>query len=198
MLDTRTRTWRAHSSLASPRSQAASAVVGDSLVLLSGYSDSEEDWALASLQRVGVTGPAREQQLRKRGGAVPYSSRLALAVTLASGSLLVTGGMSKERDVFLVSGSALEDWQPRRRMIHGRLGHAGARLVVGGEEQVAVAGGWDTAGLAQASVEVYSVRRDSWHLVQALPQPRVEFMLRVGPPPHLVSNPDLYRWWAPG
>ena len=116
-----------------------------------------------------------EQQLP---GAEPITARLAAAVTLASGRLLITGGKNQEKETYLVS-SDLTNWEKRAQMHHGRIGHAAARVVIDKEEQVIVAGGWDSFGAIQNTVEIYSVSRDSWTLLPNLPIPRADFALQV-------------------
>lgn len=120
-------------------------------------------------------GPLPEQQLP---GAEPPTARLAAAVTLASGRLLITGGKNQEKETYLVS-SDLTNWEHCAQMHHGRIDHAAARVVIDKEEQVIVAGGWDSFGAIQKTVEIYSLSRDSWTLLPNLPVARTDFVLQV-------------------
>ena len=95
------------------------------------------------MQAVGLHGIQEEQEIILGGKSeAGYFSRLAAAVTLSSGNVLITGGRHWEHEVFLLSGSGLSRWEARASMIVGRLGHAAIRLPLR-EESVMVAGGWD-------------------------------------------------------
>ena len=118
---------------------------------------------MSSLQAVSLRGLKEEQEIivQGRGEAVsPYSSRLAAAVSLSSGEVLVTGGRGRDRQVFLLSGPGLATWRSRASMKRGRLGHAAVSLELGGQEVVMVAGGWDKGGRALASVELFSLKKN--------------------------------------
>ena len=131
------------------------------------------------MQAVGLHNMYNEQQIRVEGSYMTYSSRLATAVTLSSGEVLVVGGRGQEQHVFLLVGPQLTSWQPKAHLKNGRLGHAAAGFSLGGEEVVVVAGGWDKNNMALASVELYSVKRNQWLEVKEMPTPRVDFSLQV-------------------
>ena len=129
------------------------------------------------MQAVGLHGIQEEQEIILGGKSeAGHFSRLAAAVTLSSGNVLLTGGRHWEHEVFLLSGSGLSRWEARASMIVGRLGHAAIRLPLR-EESVMVAGGWDVGGQAQAGVELYSLAEDKWRMVKPLPSPRADFTL---------------------
>ena len=186
VLDTSTTSWMRHSRLDNLRSQAASAVTadGESLVIIGGYADFEkEGYALPSIQRVGLQGTHPEEQLEV--DSEPYYTRLAAAVSISSGDILITGGMHKERDVFLLSSAGL--LKRCRSMKHGRFGHAATRLLVDQEEIVVVAGGFTRTQVAsgrsefeaRAMVEMFSTSSMAWLQLPSLPHARVYFMLQV-------------------
>ena len=126
---------------------------------------------------MGLKAPNEEHKLVvSEKEMTPYHSRLASAVTLTGGDVLVTGGRGTEHNVYLLTG---QDWVPRQRMLQDRLGHSSIRIMLGSEEHVMVAGGWDGLGVAMDSVELYSVGQDSWLYLQSLPSPRVDFTLQV-------------------
>jgi len=167
--------WKHHKSLDRPRSQSASAVSQDEthLVIFSGFSEYLDDGE-TSVQAVGLGNLGNEQPLGSLTGLLQAS-----AVTLASGDILVTGGDSMARDVFLVSSSSNYKWTPKQKMLFARSGHATARIVLGHEEKVLAVGGWDNRGEPQASAEIYSIEADIWHPLPQLPSPRVDFKLKV-------------------
>ena len=140
------------------------------------------------MQAVGLHGIQEEQDIivREKSEA-GYFSRLAAAVTLSSGGVLLTGGRHWEHKVFLLYGSGLSRWEERASMIAGRLGHAAIKLPLR-EESVMVAGGWDVGGQAQAGVELYSLAEDKWKMVKPLPSPRADFALQVTT--HTTGNPQ--------
>ena len=123
------------------------------------------------MQAVGLGGPREEQYISS-------SFRLAAAVTLSSGQVLLTGGKDSERKVFLLSGPGLTSWQSKEDMLEARRGHAAVRLQLS-EEVVVVAGGWGLRGEVLASVEVYSVVANTWQVLSPLAEPRADFALQV-------------------
>ena len=136
--------------------------------------------SLSTMQVVGLDGQVRETELEIPGNkAAPYFSRMASAVTLSTKEVLLTGGLFMEREVFLLKDTNLQTWVQQSRMLNGRLCHASVATMVGGEESVLVAGGWTTDGEASSSVELFSVKRNRWKLMQDLPSPRVDFALQV-------------------
>ena len=118
---------------------------------------------MSSMQSVGLNDRYDEQEIKVAGPGEgrrrPYSSLRAAAVTLESGDILVTGGMRREREVFLVSGTDLSQWSRRQDMLEPRMGHASARVVLGRQEKVLAVGGWDKRGQVQPSTEMYTPGR---------------------------------------
>ena len=135
------------------------------------------------MQSVGLYDVGQEQQIRvagpEGGRKKPFSAILASAVTLASGDILVTGGVGREREVYLLAGSDLTSWTLKTPMTYPRSSHASARIVIGREEKVLAAGGWDSSGEVQATVEIYTRTKDVWETMPSLPTPRVDFALKV-------------------
>ena len=131
------------------------------------------------MQAVGLHNMYNDQQIRVEGSYETYSSRLATAVSLSSGDVLVVGGRGQEQQVFLLVGPQLTIWQPKAHLKSGRLGHAAVGFFLGGEEVVVVAGGWDKNNMALASVELYIVKKNQWLAVRDMPTPRVDFSLQV-------------------
>ena len=169
--------------MTSIRSQSASAVSADhaSLFIISGYADFVDDDqvyqdALRSMEKVGGKRRMKEQKL-----PFNYTSRLAAAITLHSGQILVTGGKNREKQVFLVDVSSKNYiWTPREDMLYPRIGHAIARVNIGPEECVFVAGGYDQNLKFHKSVEFFKVCEDKWrHSPYDLPNPRAFFLLQV-------------------
>jgi len=178
-----TAEWRPHINLTRPRSQSASAVSGDRSILhiLSGYGTRNTGRSIYSMQSIDLKGTKKEHKLVETGGNVNwrYNSRLASAVTLANGDVLVTGGKVAGRDVFLLTGQDLQTWTHRQSMIQARLGHSSIQIMLGSEEHVMVAGGWDAQHVPQSSVELYSMGDDSWQSLPHLSSPRVDFTLQI-------------------
>ena len=137
--------------------------------------------SISSMQSVGLEGPGQEHKLVVPGGGKePYCSRMASAVTLTNGDILVTGGKGRGRDVFLLTGQDLRTWVRRQSLLQARRGHSSTVIMLGSEERVLVAGGWDDRRKALASVELYSVGQNNWHTLDPLPSPRGDFTLQVG------------------
>ena len=154
---------------------------GTELHIFSGYNKFGQA-ALSTLQSIGVKDWGEEQEIVVAREGEPkraYFSRHASAITLASGDILVTGGMRRETEVFLVDGRDLTRWTPRSSMHHPRSGHSIARIVLDREEKVLVVGGWDKRGVCQATAEIHSLKDDSWVSMPSLPTPRVDFTLKV-------------------
>ena len=168
----------------SPRSQTASAVVnGSQMYLISGYSALNVHRALPSIQAIGLHRLNKEQTIVIEGNKEEsYSSRLAAAVTLSSGGVLITGGKGREQEVYLLSGLKLNTWQRRADMLSPRMGHAAVSLQLDGMEVVMAAGGWDRRGTTLSSVEIFLVGRNVWQEYAAMPSPRADFALQVRHP----------------
>ena len=109
--------------------------------------------------------------------AYPSHSRLANAVTLSSGAIVVTGGRGSENDVWMSSSS--NQWNRKKNMPVGRKGHAAAAVMVGGIESVIVAGGWDLHGKELLSVSMFMPYEDKWVNMSDMMAPRVDFTLQV-------------------
>ena len=158
---------------------------GSILAMLGGYSPVAllgTGRSMPSIQMIGLDNHVKEHKLlipetNKR--LSHSSSRLASAVTLSTGEVILTGGLGMEREVFLLSGLNLEKIVQKNKMSAGRLGHASVATRLGGEESVLVAGGWDSEGIASTSVEVFSVKQNQWKHLESLPSPRVDFTLQV-------------------
>ena len=164
--------------------KSASAVSkdGTQLHIFSGFNNFGQA-ALSTLQSIGLENWSEEQEIVAARLGEPkraYFSRHASAITLASGDILVTGGMRRETEVFLVDGNDVTKWSPRSSMQHPRSGHSSARIVLGREEKVLVVGGWDKRGVCQATAEIHSLKDDRWESLPSLPTPRVDFTLKVG------------------
>ena len=163
-----------------PRSQSASAVVNKSqLHIISGYSALSEDRGIPSMQTVNLGGPGKDESIEMDR----YSSRLAAAVTLSSGEVLITGGKGKEQEAFLLSGLAHKTWLQRADMLTPRIGHGAVSLQLYGKETVMVAGGWDRLGRTLSSVEIFLVGENVWQEFIAMPSPRADFSLQARPVP---------------
>ena len=156
------------------RSQCASTVTGDdsTLLIISGYNPDEEDETLSSIEAMTTDGPKREF-------AYPTLSRLAAAVTLARGAVVVTGGRGSETEVWMNSSNNFKEWERRNDMTEGRKGHAAAVINLGRSELVVVAGGWNYLGQELTSVNVYNPEEDKWSRMPNMPSPRVDFNLQV-------------------
>ena len=74
-------------------------------------------------------------------GPFPTNTRLAAAVTLRTGSVVVTGGRGGERDVWMSTVDTPVMWSRRQDMLEGRKGHAAVVVNIGSEDMVVVAGG---------------------------------------------------------
>ena len=159
----------------SGRSQSASTVShdGSSLVMISGYNFDDDSQALPSVLMKTIEG-SRQEYL------YPSLSRLASAVTLRTGEILVTGGLGSDREVWLSSPITPSTWNKRKDMLIGRKGHATAAITLGEQEVVVVAGGWDSSGQELASVLVYTPDQDMWNSLPNMPSTRVDFALKVG------------------
>ena len=184
ILDGQDRAWRRHSILTSLRSQSANAVSADHayLYIISGYAGDFYDvekvhqGALSSMQRVGREDTMKEQKLNFSSAA-----RFASAIALHSGKILVTGGLNRGKEVYLVNGPHYNySWTQRKEMLYPRAGHAIAKLDIDEEECVIVAGGYDLNRKFHTSVEYYMVNKDKWiRLPYDLPYPRAFFLLQV-------------------
>ena len=159
-----------------PRSQTAYSVSADgSLLYMFGGVETSNNRALPSIQEFRRNGPG----VQHLTSGLP-ASFLAVAVTLTSGKVFITGGKNSERKAFLleVTKDAVE-WTECADMKYERIGHAGACIVYDQEELVIVAGGWNSQKRAQDTVEKYSFESNSWRSLSRLPQPRAYFALQV-------------------
>ena len=153
------------------------------MYLISGYSALNVHRALPTIQAIGLRGLNREQTIVTDGDKEEsYSSRLAAAVTLSSGEVLITGGKGKEQEVYLLSGLNLSTWKRRADMLSPRMGHAAVSLQLDGMEVVMAAGGWDRRGTTLSSVEIFLMGRNMWQEYPAMPSPRADFKLQVRHP----------------
>ena len=167
----------------SPRSKSASTLSRDGthLHILSGESEDSETTS-TTMHSVGLEDHGEERKIVILGDHKDekYASLQASAVSLSSGDVLITGGIGQERQVYLFKETNQARWTRRQPMNHPRSGHASARVVLGRNEKVLVAGGWIPPGQhPQASVEIYTPEQDSWQLLPSMPTARVDFTLQV-------------------
>ena len=158
--------------------------------MFGGYSRKlSQDWALATMQSVGLSHVKEEEEMFLDSES--DTNRFSAAVTLKDGSVILTGGKNRPKEVFRLSNVwGNQDLVSERRadMSKGRYGHASAVLDLQGEEKVIVAGGCDGEGEVQASVEMYSTNKDSWAMGPDLLTPRIYFALQVEKPGNSRSN----------
>ena len=149
--------------------------------MFGGYSRKlSQDWALATMQSVGLSHVKEEEEMFLDSES--DTNRFSAAVTLKDGSVILTGGKNRPKEVFRLSivwGNQDLFSERRADMSKGRYGHASAVLNLQGEEKVIVAGGCDGGGEVQASVEIYSMDKDSWTMGPDLLTPRIYFALQV-------------------
>ena len=146
--------------------------------------------ALPSIQGIGSNGLSAKE---KDWSLESLASFLAVAVTLSSGKIFLTGGKNTEKKAFLVGISEdAVDWTECSNMKYERIGHAGVRVLFDQEEQVVVAGGWNLQLQAQDTVEKYSFESNSWKQLARLPQPRAYFALQVPRYSHANTYNQLF------
>ena len=106
------------------------------------------------------------------------ASRFSSAVSLRDGSLVITGGVGRERQVTLLTGETLGSGAlpPMRE---GRYRHSSVVILQDSEEVLVVAGGESSVSRLVASVESFSWRDNTWTFLQPLPAPRIDFTLQV-------------------
>ena len=160
------------------------------MYLFSGYSALTMQRALPTFQTISSQGLTAEEKI-VIDGKERYSSRLAAAVTLSSGDVLITGGKEREQQVFLVSGLAHKTWLRRADMLTPRIGHAAVSFQLDGKETVMVAGGWDRLGRTLSSVEIFLVGENVWQEFIAMPSPRADFSLQARPVHWTVSKRQI-------
>ena len=154
---------------------------GSTLQMISGYNPEEEDRTLSSMQFLTTDGPKKE-------ASYPSLSRLAAAVTLSTASILVTGSRVNEKQVWMSASNSSTSWVRKKDMLEGRKGHGSCKVKLGGEENVIVAGGWDTMFEEMSSVEKYNQENNQWMSLPRMLQTRVDFALQV-------SEPKLNEFW---
>ena len=93
-------------------------------MLLGGYNYDDSEHSLHSGQLVNSEEPLKEFHL-------PFHCRLSSAVTLSSGSVIVTGGMGCRTDVWLGIFSDQPTFEKKSDMLVGRIGHGSASLIKG-------------------------------------------------------------------
>ena len=145
---------------------------GSTLQMISGYNPEEEEWTLSSIQFLTTDGSNKE-------ASYPTLSRLAAAVTLSTGSILVTGGRVNEKQVWMSASNSSTSWVRKKDMLEGRKGHAAAAVMLADVEVVIVAGGWSFLAQELASVELYRPKQDQWSRLTSMPKARVDFALKV-------------------
>ena len=142
------------------------------LQIISGYNPEEEDQTLSSIQFLTTDGPRKE-------ASYPSLSRLAAAVTLTTGDVVVTGGRGSEKQVWMNPSTSSASWTRRKDLPEGRRGHAMAVVGLRGGEVVVVAGGWGLLAQELPSVNVYRPDKDHWSKLASMQKPRVDFVLQV-------------------
>ena len=149
--------------------------------MFGGYSRKlSQDWALATMQSVGLSHVMEEEEMFLDSES--DTNRFSAAVTLKDGSVILTGGKNRLREVFHLSNLwGKQNWKSKRLadMERGRYGHASAVFLLEGAENVIAAGGCDGKGEVQDSVEMYSIKNDIWTMLQNLRTPRIYFALQV-------------------
>jgi hypothetical protein len=140
--------------------------------MIDGYSPDEEDGILSSIQFLTIEGSKNETYC-------PFQTRLAAAVTLSTGAIVVTGGCGSENKVWMNPSLPSRIWHRKQEMPEGRKGHASTSIRLRGEEVVIVAGGWGVMGTELSSVFVYKPEHDMWSRLPNMPNPRVDFALQV-------------------
>ena len=165
----------------SSRSQSAFATSGGFLHIFGGYSRNlSQNWAMSTMQSVGLEQTQEEREVYLDSES--DTNRFAAAMTLMSGAVILTGGRNRPREVFHLNNMwGQQNWKSKRLadMTKGRYGHAITVFFLKGEENVIVAGGCNGKGEVEESVEMYSLRKNSWILLQNLPTPRIYFTLQV-------------------
>ena len=146
---------------------------GSKLLLISGYNFDDEDQALSSVQLLSTEGPKKEV-------FYPSLSRLAAAVTLETGAVVVTGGLGSENQVWIKPSTSDVTWSRGKDMFEGRKGHAAGIAKLDEIEVVVVAGGWGILDQELNSVELYRQDQDQWTSRPSMCKPRVDFALKVG------------------
>ena len=145
---------------------------GSSLLIISGYNFDQENQTLPSTQYLTTQGPQKEKTF-------PSHSRLAAAVTLGNGAVIVTGGRGSEKQVWMSLTASSSKWGKQQAMLEGRKGHAAAAVSLNGLEVVIVAGGWGFKGKELDSVHMYNTQLDKWIALPRMMAPRVDFSLQV-------------------
>ena len=162
--------------------------------MFGGYSRKlSQDWALATMQSVSLSHVMEEEEMFLDSES--DTNRFSAAVTLKDGSVILTGGKNRLKEVFRLSivwGNQDLVSERRADMKNGRYGHASAVLDPQGEEKVIVAGGCDGEGEVQASVEMYSTNKDSWAMGPDLLTPRIYFVLQVENPANSNDNSNSF------
>ena len=162
--------------------------------MFGGYSRKlSQDWALATMQSVSLSHVKEEEEMFLDSES--DTNRFSATVALKDSSILLTGGKNRPKEVFRLSNVwGNQDLVSERRadMKNGRYGHASAVLDLQGEEKVIVAGGCDGGGEVQASVEIYSLYKDSWKMGPGLLTPRIYFVLQVENPANSNDNSNSF------
>ena len=146
---------------------------GSTLQIISGFNPEEEGRVLPSLQCLTTEGPNKEV-------FYPSLSRLAAAVTLETGGVVVTGGLGSENQVWIKPSTTDVTWSRGKDMFEGRKGHAAGIVKLDEIEVVVVAGGWGIMDEELNSVELYQQDQDQWTSRPNMCKPRVDFALKVG------------------
>jgi hypothetical protein len=155
-----TGTWHAIGGLGSVRAGAASALLEDGTLLVTGGAGPDDALATAEiLESSGTFSPAPSMNVARFDHA---------AVALDDGRVLVTGGRNGEGAVGGAEIYSDGEWSLANGLSDARWGHTATLLADG---RVLIAGGENAAGVL-ASVEVFDPNTDAFYVAGTLSSPR--------------------------
>ena len=175
LLDTSGR-WISSPPLHRPRSQSSYVNTNNSrLVIFGGYNRNYPGLVIPSMETLSTQGVSQVENVSLTSHV---ASRFSSAVALSDGSLVITGGVGRERQVTLLTGETLGS-RALPPMREGRYRHSSVVILQDSEEVLVVAGGESSVSRLVASVESFSWRDNTWTFLQPLPAPRIDFTLQV-------------------